>query len=128
MPVYEYACNACRAKVSVFVRSINSEVNAACDSCGSTDLRRLISKVTILRTPINPSDINKQALFDGVDYNDPRSIAQWTRNLHEQLGDDIGEEMSDTLERMERGEMSVDDIIGDQHDHGGASGAGDDDF
>ena len=126
MPVYEYACNACRAKVSVFVRSINSEVNAACDRCGSTDMRRLISKVAILRTPANPNDINKQALFDGVDYSDPRSIAQWARNLHGQLGNEMGEEMSEAVERMERGEMSVDDIIGDQHDHAAAFDGGED--
>ena len=125
MPVYEYACNACRAKVSVFVRSFNSEVNAACDKCGSSDLRRLISKVTVLRPPVNPNDINKQALFDGVDYSNPRSVAQWARNLHEQLGDDMGEEFDDTMQRMERGEMSMNDVIGDSDYHGVSDDGGD---
>ena len=48
MPIYEYSCNACsKSPVSVFVRSINSEVNATCDNCGSTDLTRLVSQVSI---------------------------------------------------------------------------------
>ena len=44
MPVYEFACNACGAPVSVFVRSISSPVNGECARCGWKDLRRLVSK------------------------------------------------------------------------------------
>ncbi|MPZ48446.1 MAG: zinc ribbon domain-containing protein [Dehalococcoidia bacterium] len=127
MPVYEFACNACKSKVSIFVRSFNSPVDPVCDRCSSTDLRRLISKVAILRPPADANALNKQALFDGVDYNDPRSIAQWTRNLHSQLGDEIGPEMDETLERFERGEGSADDFLPPEHDHGSDFGGGDDD-
>ena len=124
MPVYEFACNACGARVSIFVRSINATVTEVCDRCGATDLRRLISKVAILRPPADPNAINKQALFDGIDYGDPRSIARWARNLHEQLGDEVGEEMDETLERFERGEGSVDDLLPPEHDHGADLGDG----
>ncbi len=43
MPIYEYTCDACKAPNSVFVRSINSEVNPKCEKCGSTELTRAIS-------------------------------------------------------------------------------------
>jgi len=118
MPVYEFACNACGAKVSIFVRSFSSPVTEVCDRCGATDLRRLISKVAILRPPADPNSINEQALFDGIDDSDPRSVARWARNLHEQLGDELGEEMDETLERFERGEGSVDDLLPLEYDHG----------
>ena len=129
MPVYEYACNGCGARVSIFTRSIGSPITEVCDRCGGTDLRRLISKVAFLRPPADPNAINKQALFDGVDYNDPRSIAQWTRKLQDQLGEPMSEEMDDTLQRFERGEGSVNDFIPQHSDHsafdGGVEGSDD---
>jgi putative FmdB family regulatory protein len=121
VPVYEYVCNACGARLSIFTRSIASPVTAVCDHCGGRDLRRLISRVAVLRPAPDPNALNKQALFDGVDYNDPRSIARWTRNLHEQLGDELSGEMDETLERFERGEGSLDDFLPPAHDHAGMS-------
>ncbi len=49
MPIYEFSCNNCKSLVSVFVRSINSPVNGKCESCGGTDLTRLVSQVSIPR-------------------------------------------------------------------------------
>ena len=49
MPVYEFICNACKSPLSVFVRSMNSEVNANCEKCGSIDLTRAISGFAVLR-------------------------------------------------------------------------------
>ncbi len=64
MPIYEYSCNACKSPVSVFVRSMNSEVNAKCEKCGSTDLTRLISQVSIPKFGGAGPDL-------GLDMNDP---------------------------------------------------------
>jgi putative FmdB family regulatory protein len=49
MPIYEFSCNNCKSLVSVFVRSMSSPVNGKCESCGSTDLTRLVSQVSIPR-------------------------------------------------------------------------------
>lgn len=58
MPIYEYSCNACsKSPVSIFVRSINSEVNAKCDNCGSTDLIRLVSQISIPKFEGTGSDM-----------------------------------------------------------------------
>ena len=43
MPVYEYACMACRKVVSVLVKRIGDDVEPACPDCGGADLRRLVS-------------------------------------------------------------------------------------
>ena len=44
MPVYEYACMACRNVVSVLVKRISDDdVQPACPDCGGSDLRRLVS-------------------------------------------------------------------------------------
>jgi len=129
MPVYEFSCNGCGARVSIFTRSIGAPYAEVCDRCGGTDLRRLISKVAILRPPGDPSSLNEEALFDGVDYDDPRSVARWTRQLHEQMGDELSPEMGEALERLERGEGSLDDLMGpDGDDFGSGLDGGDDDW
>jgi putative FmdB family regulatory protein len=68
MPIYEYSCNACKSPVSVFVRSMSSEVNASCEKCGSTDLTRLVSQVSIPKFGAPGSE-------GGFDMNDPQMAA-----------------------------------------------------
>ena len=50
MPIYEYRCNRCQRRVSVFQRSIQGATAAACSHCSSTDLTRLISRVAVMRS------------------------------------------------------------------------------
>ena len=44
MPVYEYDCNGCRKRLSVFLKSVNAPEPAACPECGSADFRRAIAR------------------------------------------------------------------------------------
>jgi putative FmdB family regulatory protein len=48
MPIYEFTCDNCNAPLSLFVRSINSEISPKCEKCGSTDLTRAISGFAVL--------------------------------------------------------------------------------
>jgi len=105
MPVYEFTCNACGAGVDVFTRSINAEVSGKCDRCGSTDLRRVVSRVAVLG--IRGSDVD----IENMDPNDPRAMAAWTRQMQEQMGSDAGPEMEELAQRLESG-GSLDDDLG----------------
>ena len=73
MPIYEFSCNNCKSLVSVFVRSMNSPVNGKCESCGSTDLTRLVSQVSIPRFGAGGDD--------DFDMNDPEMAS-----LMQQMG------------------------------------------
>jgi putative FmdB family regulatory protein len=44
MPVYEYACFACRKVVSVLIRRIDGGPKPACPDCGGRKLTRVISR------------------------------------------------------------------------------------
>jgi putative FmdB family regulatory protein len=113
VPVYEFACNACGASVSVFTRSISAPVDAKCDRCGSADLRRLISLVAILRSG-GGMDLDN---LDNLDPNDPQAMAAWARQMQQEMGPDAGPEMEDMIQRLERGETLDDDFgMGDVHD------------
>ena len=120
MPVYEFRCNGCGAPVSVFVRSMSSPVAGKCERCGSTDLRRVMSRFAVMRRSsgggeFDPTD---DAMLDGFDENDPRAMASWARKMQREMGEDMGPEFDEMIDRMERGE-SVDDLgFDDGHDHG----------
>jgi putative FmdB family regulatory protein len=117
VPVYEFACNACGAPVSVFVRSISAPVDAVCTRCGGRDLRRLVSSFAVLRPGGGMDSLEG---LEGVDENDPKAMAAWARRMQREMGDDAGPEFEDMVQRMERGE-SLDGM------DGGFDGA-DDDF
>ena len=46
MPIYEYRCNSCRRRVSLFVRGF-AELRVSCPDCGSTELNRLFSTFSV---------------------------------------------------------------------------------
>jgi len=120
MPVYEFSCKSCGAKVSLFIRSIKSDVNGVCDRCGSTELQRLISNFRVLRAPMNPSDLNKQAMLDGVDFTNPASMANFFRRMGNDFQDEPNEHMDELIKRLDYGEPVERALDLDMHDHGGS--------
>ena len=80
-----------------------------CPRCGSADLTRLMSRVYAHRAGDAPlDDLSEDAgrLMDGLDENDPRSIARWARRMKDSMGDemDMGPEFDQALARIEAGE------------------------
>ena len=108
MPIYEFRCQACRRKVSVFQRSMGSPAATACPHCGGA-LARLVSRFAVVRSEEAALDaLDDDSLFAGVDENDPRSVATWARKMGSQLGEDLGPEFDEMVDRMEAGEMPED--------------------
>jgi putative FmdB family regulatory protein len=119
MPVYEFACNTCGAAVSVFIRSMSSAVNGRCERCGSTDLRRLVSRFAVIRSAAGGDlgALDDESMLAGFDENDPRAMAAWMRRMQRETGEDMGPEFDEMVGRLERGE-SLDDELGGIDDHG----------
>jgi len=110
VPIYEFRCQACRRRVSVFQRSISAPVSAVCTHCGGTDLRRLVSRFAVMRgEDALLDDIDDESLLSGVDENDPRSVAAWARKMGSRFGEDLGPEFDEMVEQMEAGEMPDED-------------------
>jgi len=108
MPIYEFRCNACQRRTSVFTRSISSPVSPVCEHCGSADLSRLISRVAVLRSDEDFFGGMDESSLADVDEKDPRSMARWLRRMSHQMGEPLEPEMEADLERMEAGEMPAD--------------------
>ena len=107
MPIYEFRCEDCRKRSSVFTRTVSDEVNATCDHCGSSKTSRLFSRVAVHRGGSGDNGFNESSLAD-VDENDPRSMAKWIRKTHRDMGETMDAETESELERMEAGEMPDD--------------------
>jgi putative FmdB family regulatory protein len=120
MPIYEFACNSCKNRVSVFVRSMNSPVTGKCDRCGSENLSRLISRVAIIKSGGDFDSLDDDRMLAGFDENDPKAMAAWARKMQREMGEDAGPEFDEMIEKLERGE-SLDDAFGEDaaFDEGG---------
>jgi len=116
VPIYEYRCNACGRRVSVFQRSIQSAVAAVCSHCGSGDLARLISRVAVVRSEESRlGDMASDAGLADLDERDPRSLARWARRMGREMGEELGPEFDEVVEQLEAGEMPDD---GDEEEGG----------
>lgn len=96
MPIYEYRCESCGAKFSV-VFWPPDHPEPRCRRCGSTEARRLISRVALVRG----EEDRLERLADevsGVDEDDPRSVARWTRRLGREMGEELGEDFEQALD------------------------------
>lgn len=135
MPIYEYRCQDCNRRVSVFWRTI-SEGQAgrpSCPRCGGTSLARLVSRVRVIRS--EDSQLDDMADFGDLpdlDESDPRSLGRWMRKMKDQMGsemdEDLGGEFDEVVGRLEAGEdperieKSMPELMGgDGDEFGGVS-------
>lgn len=126
MPIYEYRCANCAKLESLFLRSFGETASPVCSRCGSTELRKLVSRFYSPRSEEARLDaLADPSAFAGVDENDPRSIARWARRLAAETGEDLGDDFREMVDMMEAGQMPDDEGPGDAGDEGFGEGPGD---
>jgi putative FmdB family regulatory protein len=107
MPIYEYGCYACRKRVNVFFRSFSDveTKEAVCPRCGGTNLKRLVSRVAFVRSEESRlENLADPGSLAGLDENDPKSIAHWMRKMGSEMGEDLGDDFNEVVDRLEAGE------------------------
>jgi len=107
MPIYEYRCQDCRKKISVFFRTLSAvDHNAArCPQCGGKNLSRLVSRVRALRSEESRLDsLADNSMLSGLDENDPKSMGRMLRKMARETGEDMPPEFDEAMGRLEAGE------------------------
>jgi len=89
------------------VRTINSDVKAKCEKCGSSNLKRAMSRVAIGRT--------EQQIMEqygtpepgaGPDaYKDPRQIGRWVEKRFDEMGMELPSEARTMIDAAREGEF-----------------------
>ena len=108
MPIYEYRCHDCKRRVSIFWRSFsdleNEDAVPHCPRCDGTNLTRLISRVAVVRSEEGRlDDLADPGMLAGLDEEDPKSVARWMRRMSREVGEDLGPEFDEVVDRLEAG-------------------------
>ena len=107
MPIYEYRCQDCGHRVSIFWRTFSEAGKGApvCPRCDGTHLTRLVSRVRVVRSEDSRmEDISDFGDFPDIDESDPRSMGRWMRKMSDEMGEDLGPEFDEVVGRLEAGE------------------------
>ena len=110
MPIYEYRCQKCRRRFSVFWRTF-SQVDTSqvtCKHCGSGKVTRLVSRVRLVHSEESRmEDMADPSNWGDFDENDPKSMGRFMRKMANELGDeagDLGPEFGEVIDRLESGQ------------------------
>ncbi len=111
MPIYEYRCNGCQRRISLFSRGFTgSTTSATCPQCGSQDLHRLFSTFSVRKSYMDTYEdiLSDRDLVTGLMHNDPRSLVDWNRRMTRHSDEELTPQYQEVMERMEAGEMPTD--------------------
>ncbi|HEX2694134.1 MAG TPA: zinc ribbon domain-containing protein [Acidobacteriota bacterium] len=100
MPIYEYRCADC-GKASTFVTlSVKSSFEPRCQVCGSANVKKLVSRVAVLRSEESRLEsLADPARLGGLDENDPGSVARWMKKMGREMGEDLGDDFEGEIDR-----------------------------
>ena len=122
MPSYEYRCQDCQRRVSIFWRTFTeaSAGTPVCPRCDGTNLTRLMSRVRVVRSEESRlDDLADPSNLPDFDENDPKSLGRWMRKMSAETGEDLGPEFDEVVGRLEAGEdpesveKSMPDLMGE---------------
>ena len=105
MPLYEYQCDHCRRKVTIYSQTF-TEAAPPCPKCGRESLRRLLSTFAVRSKTykdVYDDILSDSRLTRGMMADDPKALAEWNRRMSQ--GEEVAPEYEDMVGRMEKGEM-----------------------
>lgn len=126
MPIYEYTCPDCRQRVNLFFRSFEEAglATPACPVCQGGRLKRLVSRVAVLKSEESRMDsLADPALLGGLESEDPRALATFMRQMSNETGEPMDAEMNEVIGRMESGENldSIENSLSDSAESDGGN-------
>jgi len=108
MPIYEFKCVKCGAVKSILVHTYRTPDDLVCDSCGSGDLKRIISRVNYHQSDSERlSSYNPDSRKSDSFYKDTRNIGLHAEHMLKKSGVKPTEEFKTRLEKLRTDPGSV---------------------
>lgn len=130
MPTYNYICQDCRRSVRLFFSYADYDTAVPiCPHCQSKNLRRRIGRVAVGKSEDARMDnLMDDSALAGLDEEDPKSLGRFMRKMSHEMGEDMGDEFNEVVDRLESGESpeSIEQSMPDLAE--GMGGGGFDDF
>ncbi len=132
MPNYPYRCLNCQKRFDVFMTySEYGHKTIQCPKCQSENVIRRISRVRIARSDESRLEsIADPSALEGLE-DDPQALGRMMRQMGSELGEDLGPEFDEVVNRLESGQSpdEIEEALPDLGDSGpGMPGDGLDDF
>jgi putative FmdB family regulatory protein len=124
MPFYDYRCGECKRPVRLFFTYAEyDEASPRCTHCGSDSLKRVIRRVALATPDESRLDsFDADGMLAGLDKDDPRTLGKAMRTMHQEMGEDLGPEFNEVVERLESGQSpeSIEKSMPDLADSAGS--------
>ncbi|MBI9043094.1 MAG: hypothetical protein JEZ06_01340 [Anaerolineaceae bacterium] len=128
MPNYRYTCFDCEKGFEVFLTFKEyDQKEVKCPLCHGDNIQRKIERIRIGRSDIdrleNLADPDKLAALD----DDPKALGQMMRQMSSELGEDMGAEFDEVVDRLESGQNSdqIERELPEISENGSPDGVGD---
>jgi putative FmdB family regulatory protein len=135
MPNYQYRCLNCHKRFELFMtyseygtRPVN------CPHCSSSEVQRRIGRIRVARSEESRlENLADPSSLEGLE-NDPKALGRMMRQMSSEMGEDMGPEFDEVINRLESGQSpeEIEKAIPDLGDDGGSGMGGmgglDDDF
>jgi putative FmdB family regulatory protein len=106
MPTYDFLCQKCSQRFEVFLTfSEYGKKTVNCAHCGSTDVRRRMTKVRIAKS----EESRMESMTDDVSgleglEDDPKALGRMMRKMGKEMGEELPPEFDDVVDRLEAGQ------------------------
>lgn len=130
MPIYQYRCLNCKKRFEVFLSYQEYGVKSiTCPTCASDQVQRRIGRIRIAKSEESRmDDLTDISDLEGLE-NDPRALGKMMRKMSNEMGEEVGPEFDEVVDRLESGqspediEKAIPDLEG-----GGSNFGGDADY
>lgn len=125
MPIYEYRCLECKKRFGVFMAYQEyGQKTIICPHCQSSHVQRRIGRIRVARSEESRlDDFGDPSQLAGLE-DDPRAMGRLMRKMSDEVGENMGPEFDEVINRLEKGQ-SPEDIERELPDLGmGDEGAG----
>jgi putative FmdB family regulatory protein len=105
MPYYDYRCLNCKRRFSIFMTYNEfGQRDVICSHCGSMDVQRKIGRIRVARSEDSRlEDLADPSALEGLE-DDPRALGKMMRKMSSEMGEDMGPEFDEVIDRLEAGQ------------------------